>query len=112
MGPLRLVPAPVPSSFLNPMLKMLLAAGFAVAAAPGQTLTVVSGDGQAAAQNFQFPSPLAVMARNASGQPAAGVAVNWALNGPGNLVMGTQTVTDSAGRAENRFVGATIFGDQ
>jgi hypothetical protein len=29
----------------------------------------------------------------------------------GNLVMGAQGVTDSSGRAENRFVGASIYDD-
>src|SRR3954471_20263083 len=111
MGPFRLVPSPLRSSVITPLFKALMAAGLAVAAAPGQTLSVVSGDGQLAAQNFQFPTPLVVMARNASGQPAAGVTVNWSLNGTGNLVLSAQSVTDSSGRAENRFVGASIFGD-
>jgi len=79
--------------------------------ATAQILSVVSGDGQLAAQNFQLPSPLIVVAKNAAGQPMAGVTVNWSVTGPGSLVMSSQTVTDSSGQAVNRYVGGTIYTD-
>src|SRR5881397_3498956 len=59
-----------------------------VACASAQSLSIVSGDGQVAAQNFQFPSPLVVVAKDGSGRPVANVPVNWSISGPGNLVLG------------------------
>src|SRR5882672_7250336 len=115
MGPCTLVPASLPSRlFLSHMVKALVLAGLACATslvASAQILSVYSGDGQVAAQNFQLASPLIVVAKNAAGQPMSGVTVNWSLNGPGNLVMGAQTVTDSSGQAMQRYVGNTIYTD-
>src|SRR5712692_3635457 len=114
MGPFQLVPAPLLSPFLlRRMVKILVLTALAslTPIASAQILSVVSGGGQVAAQNFQLPSPLIVVARNAAGQPMAGVTVNWSVTGPGSLVMGSQTVTDRNGQAMNRYVGATIYTD-
>jgi adhesin/invasin len=80
-------------------------------ATSAQTLSVLSGDGQITAQNFQAEYPMVVVATNAAGQPMPSVTVTWTLTGPGNLVPAGQTVTDSSGQASSRFVGATIYGD-
>src|SRR5438093_10110393 len=106
MGPINLFPAAV-----RPGLSFLALIVLAAAGAPAQTLSIVSGDGQVAPQNFQLPGPLLVVAKNASGNPVPGITVNWSLSGPGNLVGGDRTVTDSSGQATNGYVGATIFGD-
>src|SRR6266566_343681 len=116
MGPFYAVPSKVvPPVFPSrKMMKLLVPVFFcAITArlATAQTLSIVSGDGQVAPQNFQLPSPLVVMARNASGQPMAGVTVSWSLTGPGSIIMGAQTVTDSSGQTTNQYVGGTIFGD-
>jgi len=63
---------------------MILIACATSLVASAQILSVFSGDGQVAAQNFQLPSPFIVVARNSAGQPMSGVTVNWSLNGPGN----------------------------
>src|SRR4029450_2626018 len=113
MGPFQLVPARVLSPlFLSRMAKGLVLTALACfASASAQPLAVVSCDGQVSAQNFQLPSPFIVVVKNAGGQPMAGVTVNWSLSGPGNLVMGSQNVTDSSGQATNRYVGGTIYTD-
>src|SRR5262245_51451682 len=115
MGPFQLVPTRVLSPlFLSPKAKGLVLgalAGLAAVAAQAQTLSVVSGDGQVAAQNFQLPSPFVVVVKNAAGQPMSGVTVNWSVDGPGNIVMGSQNLTDSSGQAMNRYVGGTIYTD-
>src|SRR6266550_4687268 len=112
MGSFHVFPSTVVSSVF-PSLKMPLLVFFCAIAgqlAPAQTLSIVSGDGQLAQQNFPLPGPLVVAARNASGQPMAGVTVSWSLTGPGSIIMGAQTVTDSSGQTTNQYVGGTIFG--
>src|SRR5690348_13795385 len=115
MGSFHVVPSTVPPSvFPSRKMKMLaLASVCAIGArlAPAQTLSIVSGEGQVAPQNFQLPGPLVVVAKNASGQPMQGVTVTWSLTGPGAIIMGAQTVTDSSGQTTNQYVGGTIFGD-
>src|SRR5258708_1877051 len=106
----------VPPSAFSPrfsgqFVRVLRLALVVTVIASAQSLSVVSGDGQVAPQNFQLPSPLVVMAKNASGQPVSGVKVNWSLTGPGSIIMGTQTVTDASGQTANQYVGGTIFGD-
>jgi uncharacterized protein (TIGR03437 family) len=117
MGPSPVIPSPVVLRFFENFCRgrrlahalalAMLAAGYASA----QSLSLVSGDGQVAAQNFPLHNPLVVVAKDASGKPAANVPVNWTAAGPGTLVLGTQTLTDSSGQASNIFVGATIYGD-
>src|SRR5207247_10344191 len=116
MGPFYAVPSKVvPPVFPSRKMMKTLALVFFCAGmahlATAQTLSIVSGDGQLAPQNFPLPSPLVVVAKNASGQPMPGVTVNWSLTGPGSIIMGTQTVTDSSGHTTNQYVGGTIFGD-
>ena len=116
MGPFPVVSSPVvfrlvENSCRSPRLRHALwVAIMAAGCAGAQSLSLVSGDGQVAAQNFPLHNPLIVVAKDASGKPAANVPVNWTAVGPGNLVLGTQTLTDSNGQASNIFVGATIYG--
>jgi adhesin/invasin len=79
--------------------------------ASAQNLSLVSGDGQVAVQNNLANYPLVVLAKDASGRPQQGVAVNWSVSGPGNLPTGSRTVTGADGTTSNQFVGATIYGD-
>src|SRR5579863_8986226 len=90
-----------------------LAGWFALAVLPAaaQNLSIVSGNGQITAQFFQTQNPLVVEATDSSGKPLAGVAVNWSLTGPGNLVGAAQTITGSNGQTSNEFTGAVIYGD-
>src|SRR5260370_1448097 len=67
MGPFQLVPALlslISLSRMNKILVFVVLASFTSLVASAQTLSVVSGDGQVAAQNFQLPSPLVVVAPN------------------------------------------------
>src|SRR5437773_6904372 len=116
MGPFYAVPSKVvPPVFPSRKMMKTLALVFFCAGmahlATAQTLSIVSGDGQLAPQNFPLPSPLVVVAKNASGQPMPGVAVNWSVTGPGNITMGSQTMTDANGQAANQYVGGTIYTD-
>src|SRR4051794_18839737 len=115
MGPFHSVPPTVvPSVFPSRKMKMLALMAFCAMTArlaPAQILSLVSGDGQVAPQNFQLPTPLVVVAKNASGQAMPGVTVTWALTGPGAIINGAQTVTDANGQTTNQYVGGTIFGD-
>ena len=58
----------------------------AAAIASAQTLSIVSGDGQAAPQNFAAQFPMVVVVKNAQGQPQANVTVTWTIaSGQGSL---------------------------
>lgn len=74
-----------------------------------QFISIVSGDGQVAAQNNQAQNPMVVVVRNAQGQPAAGTPVTWTLNGQGSLSNGFTTTTDANGMSSNSFLGGTLF---
>ncbi len=117
MGPVPVVPSFEISRFVeNPrrsplVVHALVLAMLAAGCVSAQSLSLVSGDGQIAAQNFPLANPLVVVAKDSAGKPIANVPVNWTAAGPGTLVLGTQTLTDSNGQASNIFVGATIYGD-
>jgi len=74
-----------------------------------QTLSMVSGNGQIVAQQFQTNAPLVVQATGSGGQPASGVNVTWAISagGPGTL-SSTATTTDSNGLASINFTATSI----
>src|SRR5207245_1124898 len=96
MEPLYPVPAvpPKPLSIrIGKLMALMFLAAVAAGVASAQSLSIVSGEGQVAAQNFQLPGPLVVVAKDASGRPVAGVPVNWSVSGPGDIVGGSQTVT-------------------
>src|SRR6266481_4488173 len=107
MGPFYAVPSKVvppvfPSRKMMKLLTLLFFCAITARLATAQTLSIVSGDGQVAPQNFPLPSPLVVVAKHASGQPMPGVAVNWSVTGPGSITMGSQTLTDANGQATNQ----------
>jgi len=83
----------------------LLCAGYLGA----QTLSRVSGNGQIVFEQFPAKVPLVVQAKDAAGNPAAGVALTWTLT-PTNSATINQTITttDSNGFASTGFV-APIF---
>src|SRR5262249_339360 len=105
----------------NILLAILAVSLTTAATAPAQTISIFSGDGQVAPQNFQSwaerpPSPtnkgcMIVVVRNAQGQPQQGVNVTWAVSsGAGSLSQGSTTTTDSNGQTYNIFLGNTLFG--
>jgi uncharacterized protein (TIGR03437 family) len=91
-------------------LAMLAVSLMAAATASAQTISILSGDGQVAAQNFAAQAPMVVVVKNLQGQPQAGVTVTWTItSGGGSLLSGSTTVTDSNGQASNSFLGNTLF---
>jgi hypothetical protein len=80
----------------------------AAAASFGQSVSIVSGNGQVTPQHTRF-EPLVVQVRNAAGVPAAGVTVNWTViegNGQGllgNFETSASSVTDANGLASMDF---------
>jgi uncharacterized protein (TIGR03437 family) len=88
-------------SFLFP----LLCASFLGA----QTLSRVSGNGQIVFELFPAKAPLVVQAKDALGNPAAGVAIAWALTPTNSATLNqTITTTDANGFASTGFV-APVF---
>ena len=78
---------------------ILVVSLMAVAIAPAQTISIVSGDGQIAPQNFAAQNPMVVVVKNFQGQPQSGVTVTWTqISGGGNLLSGNQTITDVNGQ--------------
>src|SRR6266566_9572957 len=82
----------------------------AAAVASAQTLSIVSGDGQVAAQNFAAQFPMVVVVKNFQGQPQAGVTVTWTLASGQGTLFSPQNTTDANGQASNSFLGGTLFG--
>src|SRR5258708_12734105 len=73
------------------------------AVASAQTLSIVSGDGQAAPQNFAAQFPMVVVVKNAQGQPQANVTVTWTIaSGQGSL-FATQNTTSPHAPTPNTF---------
>jgi adhesin/invasin len=91
-----------PNAATAPRTATLSLAGFPIrqvtqAGLPA-SLTAVSGGGQAAVAGSSFPAPLIVQAKDAAGNPAAGVTLNLTVtpNSPG---VATTAVTDATGTA-------------
>jgi uncharacterized protein (TIGR03437 family) len=83
----------------------LLCAGYLGA----QTLSRVSGNGQIVFELFPATAPLVVQAKDALGNPAAGVAIAWALTPTNSATLNqTITTTDANGFASTGFV-APVF---
>src|SRR5262245_43586775 len=105
----------------NILLAILAVSLTTAATAPAQTISILSGDGQVAPQNFQAgadcPSSttnkgcMIVVVRNAQGQPQQGVNVTWTVSsGAGSLSQGSTTTTDSGGQTYNMFLRKPLFG--
>ncbi|HEX7240293.1 MAG TPA: Ig-like domain-containing protein [Longimicrobiaceae bacterium] len=73
---------------------------------PVVTLEKVSGDGQTVPVDQALPEPLVLRVLDASGRPAAGVAVRWGHTANG-LVSPAESVTDGAGIASTRWTPRT-----
>jgi uncharacterized protein (TIGR03437 family) len=83
------------------LLLQLLCAGFLGA----QTLSRVSGNGQIVFELFPAKAPLVVQAKDALGNPAAGVAITWSLTPANSATLNqTTTTTDANGFASTGFV--------
>jgi len=85
----------------------------------GQSLTIVSGDGQALLAANTVPQSLVVLVRDASGNPLPNATVAWAVVTPqGGALQLTTTKSDANGIASNSLVapqvppGASFFQTQ
>ena len=73
-----------------------------------QSLVMVSGNGQVVQSQNLTTLPLVVEAKDASGQPAPGVAVSWKITaGTGTLVRPVNT-TDANGQASVTFLATDV----
>jgi len=92
-------------------LGILVISLLTTAVASAQTISILSGDGQVAPQNFAAQSPMVAVVKNFQGQPVPGTTVTWTIiSGAGNLLLGNSTVTDANGQATNQFLGNSLFG--
>lgn len=75
-----------------------------------QTLSRVSGNGQIVFELFPAKAPLVVQAKDALGNPAAGVAIAWALTPTNSATLNqTITTTDANGFASTGFVAPAFL---
>src|SRR5882724_551292 len=88
----------------------ILSFSLIAAVAPAQTISIVSGDGQVAPQNFQAQLPMTVVVKNAQGQPQSGVAVTWTVTGNTGSLSNNQTTTDANGQTSVFYLGNSLFG--
>ncbi len=87
---------------------MLAAGALSAPVLDAQTLSMVSGNGQIVAQQFQTNAPLVVQATT-GGKPASGVIVTWAITaGEQGSLSSTSTTTDSNGLASIIFSATSI----
>jgi hypothetical protein len=71
-------------------------------------LEPVSGDGQSALVGTSLPAPLVVRARDAAGNPVAGLAVAWVVGSGGGQLVPATSLTDEQGLASTTWtLGAT-----
>jgi uncharacterized protein (TIGR03437 family) len=79
------------------------------AAAFGQSISIVSGDGQALLAATTVPQALVVLVRDASGNPLPNATVAWAVvTLQGGALQLTTTKTDSNGLATNSLVSPQV----
>jgi uncharacterized protein (TIGR03437 family) len=77
---------------------------------PGST-TVISGSSQSATPGQALGQPLVAEVLNASGQPLAGIAVNWTVSPANAAVLAATTVTGTNGQTSNTVtVSSSAFG--
>ncbi|HUF35812.1 MAG TPA: Ig-like domain-containing protein [Gemmatimonadales bacterium] len=89
-------------------------AAFSATAAAGSAsqLQIVSGDDQTAPAGEQLPAELVVRATDASGNPVAGVIVEWRVDSGGGSATPESSATDADGRASTRWTLGGTVGDQ
>jgi len=75
-----------------------------------QSISIVSGDGQAVlVSNLVSEQPLVVLVRDAAGNPLPNASVTWAVvTAQGGALTFTTTKTDSTGQTTNNFVPAGL----
>ena len=96
------------SALIPNSLRIFLFCALCAGMVRGQTLTMVSGNGQVVATQSRSNSPLVVEAKDAFGQPAPNVAITWAIpQGAGTLV-GASSTTDANGQASAGFLATTL----
>ena len=77
--------------------------------ARAQSLNVVSGNGQTVPEQFLTLAPLVVQAKDATGKPVAGVAIDWSVRPIiGGTVVRPDLVTDADGFARAMFLGSGL----
>src|SRR5579864_1055709 len=77
-----------------------------------QSLTMVSGNGQLALEQFFTQLPLVVQAKDASGHPLAGVTLNWAITQGAGTLRNAILTTDANGMATTSFLATTLLQNQ
>ena len=92
-------------SFIAAFIVVSLALGSPVHA---QTLSVVSGNGQVVQENFLTAEPFVVQAKDSTGRPAPGIAVNWSVTQGSGTLPNPMTITDANGFATANFVGPNL----
>src|SRR5262249_27512294 len=75
---------------------------------PGQTITVVSGNGVVAEAPFPAADLLVVVVRDASGLPVPNATVNWAVTSGIGSINPAQSITDANGQTSAQFFGGIL----
>jgi Domain of unknown function (DUF4082) len=76
----------------------------------GSSITKVSGDNQTGTAGSILPNPLVVKVTNSTGNPQAGVTVNFAFTSGGGSVSPTSAVTNASGQASTVLTLGTTAG--
>jgi uncharacterized protein (TIGR03437 family) len=97
----------LPLFFLFLILPLL-----AVTPLSAQSLTMVSGNGQVVIEQFLSQLPVVVQAKDASGNPLPGLAINWALTQGVGTLHNPVTTTDANGMASCGFLATTLIQNQ
>ncbi len=103
-------------SFIRKTFGLLLfcSMSLSVAFAQGNTISILTGDGQLVEDSFLAPNPLAVKVTDAQGNNVNGATVTFTRTGLGQLVGGDSTTitttTGSNGVAQVFFFGAVLQG--
>jgi trimeric autotransporter adhesin len=77
--------------------------------ATAQTLSIVSGHGLIAQENFGSTKPLVVRATNAAGAGVADVPITWTVKQGGGQVFNASVKTDANGYAQADFFGERLI---
>jgi trimeric autotransporter adhesin len=93
---------------LSPVLFLLVVFSLLSGTLAAQSLTMVSGNGQMVLEQFISTLPLTVQAKDAGGQPLAGVTVNWSITQGSATLHNPQTVTDVNGMANTFFLATSL----
>lgn len=104
------MPAPIKSLLFSWHALPLLFC-FPIGILGAQTLTMVSGNGQIVPEDSLSNAPMIVQAKDASGHPVAGAAIQWAITQGSGTLSGPAPATDSNGLASTNFVSTNLFSD-